>query len=78
MFDGLKSPIDVRWLSETMATETSKILVKPLNGPNYATWKVQCKIALIKEGLWNTVTRIENAPENQGEQANTCCEEIVL
>ena len=69
MFDGLKSPIDVRWLSETMPTKTTKILIKPLNGPNYATWKVECKMALIKEGLWNIVTGNENAPDNQGEQA---------
>ena len=69
MFDGLKSPVDVRWLSETMPTKTTKILIKPLNGPNYATWKVECKMALIKEGLWNIVTGNENASENQGEQA---------
>ena len=69
MFDVLKSPIDVPWLSETMTTETTKILIILLNGPNYATWKVQCKLALMKEGLWNFVTGDENAPENQGEQA---------
>ena len=51
-----------------MTTETTKILIKLLNGPNYATWKVQCKMALIKEGLWNIVTGNEHAPENQGEQ----------
>ena len=65
MFDVLKSPTDVPWLSETMTT----ILIMLLNGPNYATWKVQCKLALMKEGLWNFVTGDENAPENQGEQA---------
>ena len=52
-----------------MATETTKILIKLLNGPNCASWKVQCKMALIKEGLWNIVTGNENAPDNQGEQA---------
>ena len=30
---------------------------------------MQCKMALIKEGLWNIVTGNENAPESQGEQA---------
>ena len=69
MFDGLKSPIDVRWLSETIATVTTKILIKLLNGPNCTTWKVLCTMALIKEGLWNVVTGDKNAPENQGEQA---------
>ena len=71
MFDGLKSLITACWLSETMATETAKILIKLLNGPKYGTWKVQCKMALIKEGLWNIVTGNENAPENQGEQAKS-------
>ena len=52
-----------------MATETMKILIKLLNGPNYASWKVQSKTALIKEGLWNIVTGNENASDNQGEQA---------
>ena len=52
-----------------MVTETMKILIKLLNGPSYATWKVQSKMVLIKDGLWNIVTGNENAPENQGEQA---------
>ena len=51
-----------------MATETTKILIKPLNGANYATWKVQCNMTLIREELWNIVTGNENAPQNQGEQ----------
>ena len=42
--------------------EATKILIKPLNGSNYATWKVQCKIALIREGLWNIVNETEAAP----------------
>ena len=68
VFDGLKSLIDVCWLSETMAAEMMKILIKWTKLPNYVNWKVQCKIALIKEGLWNIVWN-ENAPESQGEQA---------
>ena len=64
-----ESRFDVHWLSDIMATETTKILIKPLNGPNYATWKVQCKMALIKDGLWNIVTGNENEPENAGERA---------
>ena len=42
-------------------TEATKILIKPLNGANYATWKVQCKMALIREGLWNIVNETEAA-----------------
>ena len=43
--------------------ETTKVLIKPLNGHNYATWKVQCKMALIKDGLWKIVTGTEGEPE---------------
>ena len=39
--------------------ETTKLVLKPLNGSNYATWKVQCRMALIKEGLWSIVNRTE-------------------
>ena len=45
-----------------MAMEATKILIKPLNGSNLATWKVQCKMALIREGLWNIVDETEAAP----------------
>ena len=48
-----------------MATESTKVLIKPLNGSNYATWKVQCKMALIKDGLWGIVDGKENAPTNE-------------
>ena len=46
-----------------MAMETTKVLIKPLNGKNYATWKVQCKMALIKDGLWSIVSEVEEEPE---------------
>ena len=45
-----------------MAIEVTKILIKPLNGSNYATWKVQCKMAVIREGLLNIVNEVEAAP----------------
>ena len=51
-----------------MATEATKILIKPLNGANYATWKVQCRMALIREGLWNIVNETEDAPEENVEK----------
>ena len=35
----------------------------PLKGTNYATWKVQCKMALIKEGI---VDETEAAPVEEG------------
>ena len=39
------------------------VSVVPLNGSNYATWKFQCKMALIKEGLWKIVEGTETAPD---------------
>ena len=46
-----------------MATENrSSVAVVPLNGSNYATWKIQCRMALIKDGLWSIVNGTEEAP----------------
>ena len=39
--------------------------VVSLNDTNYSTWKIQCKIALIKEALVKIVTGEEIAPTNQ-------------
>ena len=33
-----------------------------LNSSNYPTWKTQCRMALMKEGLWGIVSGTENAP----------------
>ena len=49
--------------------ETTKVLIKPLNGHNYATWKVQCKMALTKDGLWKIVTGTEGEPEAEADRA---------
>ena len=38
-----------------MASESKTITVIPLNGSNYPTWKVQCRMALMKDGLWSIV-----------------------
>ena len=42
--------------------ESRTVAVVPLNGSNYPTWKVQCRMALMKDGLWNIVNGIETAP----------------
>ena len=39
-------------------------VVVPLKGDNYATWKVQSRMAVIKEGYWNIVNKTEMAPTN--------------
>ena len=45
-----------------MMSDTKQIIV-PLNGANYATWKIQCKMALIKEASWNIVNGSEVSPD---------------
>ncbi|ORU94977.1 MAG: hypothetical protein A6F71_10150 [Cycloclasticus sp. symbiont of Poecilosclerida sp. M] len=42
--------------------ESRTVAVTPLNGSNYITWKVQCKMALMKEGLWKIADGTEVAP----------------
>ena len=43
--------------------ESKTLVVVPLNGGNYSTWKVQCRMALMKEGLWGLVNGTEADPE---------------
>ena len=45
-----------------MATESRSVAVVPLSTSNYATWKVQCRMALIKDGFWGIVDGTEEAP----------------
>ena len=51
-----------------MASESKTVTVVPLNGANYPTWKVQCRMALMKDGLWNIVNGTENIPAGDGER----------
>ena len=43
--------------------EGRSVSIIPLNGINYPSWKVQCRMALIREGLWDIVTGTEKAPD---------------
>ena len=45
-----------------MAESRTTPTVVLLNGSNYPTWRIQCKMALMKEGLWRIVTIEEVAP----------------
>ena len=38
-----------------MATEQRAAVIVSLNGLNYATWRVQCQMSLIRDGLWGIV-----------------------
>ena len=42
--------------------DNSRTEIVRLNGKNYATWKTQCRMLLLKEGLWEIVTGAEEAP----------------
>ena len=48
--------------------ESRTVVVVPLKGSNYVTWKAQCRMALMKEGLWGIVNGTETAPPE--EEAN--------
>jgi len=45
-----------------MAESTRLVALVPLKGTNYPTWKIQCQMALMKEGLWKIVTEEETEP----------------
>ena len=40
-----------------------KNAIVPLKGTNYPMWKVQCKMSLMKDGLWRIVDGSKSAPE---------------
>ena len=48
-----------------MAEMIKGTLLVPLNGGNYATWKLQCRMALMKEGLWSYVDGTADVPNVQ-------------
>ena len=49
--------------------ESKTVTVVPLNRSNYATWKVQCRMALMKDRLWSIVNGSEACP-NQTREAD--------
>ena len=50
--------------------ESKIVAVVSLNSMNYSTWKIQCKMALMKERLWGIVNGTERAPtKNANQQA---------
>lgn len=51
-----------------MAESTRLLAVTPLNGTNYPTWKIQCRMALMREGLWGIVTGEETRPTTGADQ----------
>ena len=47
-----------------MAESNKSIAIVPLKGSNYPTWKLQCRMVLMKEGLWTIVNGTKKAPED--------------
>ena len=43
------------------------VAIVPLNESNYPTWKVQCQMALVREGLWGIVAETETIPVAEDE-----------
>lgn len=54
-----------------MAPEVNTVTIGPLNGVNYPTWKIQCRMALMRDGLWSIVNETEEAP-NVAREADKC------
>ena len=52
-----------------MADGRVTVAIVPLNGQNYGIWKVQAKLALLKEGLWGIVQGTETAPAEENTDA---------
>ena len=48
-----------------------KTVLIPLNGKNYPTWKVQCRMALMKDSLWGIVSETEVAPGGDNAEGQT-------
>ena len=47
-----------------MMAEGKTASVIPLNTTNHPSWKVQCRMALIREGLWGIVAGTEEPTES--------------
>ena len=47
--------------------EGKHISIVALDGSNYPTWKIQCRMALIREGLWGIVSGTEAPPDQTTE-----------
>ena len=47
-----------------------KSVIIPLDGKNYPTWKIQCRMALMKDSLWDIVSGIEPLPDEEHADAH--------
>ena len=51
-------------------SDRGKTAFPQLNAKNYGTWKIQCKMALMKEGLWSIVDGTELRPLDERRLTN--------
>ena len=42
-------------------------IIVPLNGSNYPTWKIQCKMSLVNNEFWDIVNGTETAPPEESD-----------
>lgn len=54
-------------MSKMAGNHANSTHVVPLNGTNYPTWKIQCKMALMKDNLWGIVSGTETEPQDPGD-----------
>ena len=47
--------------------EVKTTVIVPLKGANYSTWQVQCRMALVRDGLWGIVNGTETEPTDGGD-----------
>lgn len=47
--------------------ELKTLSIVPLNRKNHPTWKVQCRMALMKDGLWAIINGTEVDPADNGD-----------
>ena len=52
-----------------MATESTRaVSIIPLNGSNFPTWKIQCRMALMRDGVWSIVDGSEKEPTGNADK----------
>ena len=54
--------------STRMAESKMSVTIVPLNGANYSTWKIQCRMALVRDRLWGIVSGTETEPTEGGDR----------
>ena len=48
-----------------MTTDVKTVAIVPLKGSKYPTWRVQCRMALMRDGLWGIVSGTKEAPSGE-------------